>query len=485
LPEETFRALIPLALANEPLAVGVLLEMGIDSPERIEQLARSGLLRHTAEGRVELLQTIRSALLERGGPVLEREGHLRLATYYGQSRRPESIRERLLHLVAGEAFHDAVQILKFHERTVLNVGYSDALRASLRHLTLALPPSEDRVLALRVEAGLLQLHSEYTDAILSLRRAIVEASDDHMVAADCLLRIADLYVRQNAVDRAEAALEAARRLGPFQKRLAAYVVLTEARIMEARADWGRAQELARHAYESSRKLRPADVALESVALWSKLAALAGDPEGGLSIVEQGLADSRRAGRLDIVFNLILVRARIYAEQGEPNRAQAEMRSMRSEAEALGYLSPLTYTLSGLSALAAQSERWDEAMSYGRQAASLAERLGNTAVLGHTLAVMAACELRMSQTNKDASLLVAAQEHGERAVSLLQRIRLTDSLPIAYGYLTDVYLELKLVPQARAAFEEASRLAKEIGLKWLLDQLDVDVLPRLVAAEKDL
>jgi tetratricopeptide (TPR) repeat protein len=486
IPDETFQALIPLALANEPLSVEVLLEMGIPSIEDVDHLVDSGLLRHTAEGRVELLQTIRAALVNRAGPSLERTGHLRLAEFYSQSRRPESIRERLLHLVAGESFKEAIAILRIHERTVLNVGYSDALHASLRHLSLALPAGEERVLALRVEAALLQLHADYTEAILALRRAIVEAGEDRPIAADCLLRIADLYVRQNSVDRAEAALEAARRLGPFQRRLEAYMMLTQARITEAKTDWARAQELARDAYESSRRLRPPDVALESVALWSKLAALTGDREGSLQIVEEGLSDARKHGRLDIVFNLILVRARIYAERGDSDRAQAEMRAMRAEAEALGYLSPLTYTLSGLCALAVQAEQWDEALGYGRQAAALAERLGNMLVLGHTLGIMAACEIRMAHARPEpAAVLISAQEHAERAISVLQRITLTDSLVIAYAYLTEVYLDRQLIPQARAAFEESLRLAKELGMKWMLDQLAADTLPRLLEEEQKL
>ncbi len=482
LAEETMRALVPLALANEPLAVPVLVEMGIGGPERVEELVHSGLLRKTAEDRVELLQIVRTALVARAGPSLEREGHLRLAEFYRQSRRPEAIREQFLHLVSGEAFPEAIELLDAQERVILNVGYSEALRSAFRHLTLALPAGPSRILALRTEAALLQLHSDYTEAILSLRRATVEAGENRQDSAECLLRIVELYLKQSAVDQAESALESARKLGPFSKRLEAFLILSEARVIEARSSWPRAQELAREAFVMARRLRPPDVGLESLALWAKLAALGGNQEAGLQTVEQGLADARTGGRLDIVFNLLLVRARVYSERGEAGRAQAEMLAMRSEAEALGYLSPLTYTLSALCALALQAERWEEGMAYGHQATALAERLGNTAVLGHTLSTMAAAELRIADVRSDPSLLIAAREHAERAVSILQRIRVTDSLAIAYGYLAEIYLGLKLLPESRNAAAEAVRLASDMGLKWLLDQLENDYGPRFREAE---
>jgi tetratricopeptide (TPR) repeat protein/DNA-binding MarR family transcriptional regulator len=481
LPEETFLSLVPLALATEPLPMEVVADMGLRTTDRVEELVRTGLLRHTAEGRVELLQIVRSAIVERAGPGVEKEGHRRLAEYYNQSRRPEAIRERFLHLVASEGFVDAVETIREHQQTILNVGFSESLRASLRHLTLALPAGPDRVLALRVEASLLQLHSDYTEAILSLRRAIVESGEDHESQAECLLRIVDLYVRQDAVDQGEAALESARRLGPFQPRLQAFLILGEARILEARSDWGRAQGLARQAFELSRDLQPKDVALESITLWSKLAALGGEAEGALQIVNQGLTEARRAGRLDIVFSLLLVRARVFAESGDAGQAQDEMRAMRSEAEALGYLSPLTYTLSGLCALASQAGRWDEALAYGRQATSLAERLGNQLVQGHTLGIIGSSEMRMAAARSDPSLLLAAREHAEKGVGILQKLRVTDSLAIAQIYLAEIYLDLKLLPLAKASCLEALRHADELGLKWLKDQIQSDFRPRFEAA----
>jgi tetratricopeptide (TPR) repeat protein/DNA-binding PadR family transcriptional regulator len=481
LPDPIFRALVPLALANEPLPVSVLQEMGLETEERVEELVRSGLLRNTAEGRVEILQIVRVALIERGGPTLERVGHLRLAEYYGRSRRTESIRERFLHLVAGEAFQEAVEIISTHERTILNVGYSDALRASVRHLSLALPSGPQRVTVLRAEAALLQLHAEYTDSILSLRRAIVESTEDRAIAADCLLRIVDLYLRQSNLDQAQAAMDQARKLGPFAKRVAAFMLLSEARITEAQANWVRAQALAREAFIMAQGEHPPDVALESIALWSKLAVLGADPAGALALIEQGLDAARQASRLDIVFNLMLVRARVHSERGDAALAQSEMRKMRVEAEALGYLGPLTYTLGGLSALAFQAERWEEGLAYARQAVSLAERLGNHLVQGHTLAIMATSEMQMALKRNDKSLMIAAREHAERGVSILQKIRLTDSLALAYGYLADVYLGMDLVPEAVDACRQALRLGAELGLKWLIDQIRSDLLVRLEAA----
>ena len=97
--------------------------------------------------------------------------------------------------------------------------------------------------------------------------------------------------------------------------------------------------------------------------------------------------------MDIVFNLLQVRARAYADTGRGDLAEIELNTIRSEAEALGYLTQLTYTLSGLAAVAVEGGRWAEASAYARQASALAERLGNDLVLGHTLATLCSSEFR--------------------------------------------------------------------------------------------
>jgi tetratricopeptide (TPR) repeat protein/DNA-binding MarR family transcriptional regulator len=458
LPLEELVGLLPVALANEPIPVSFVGETAGISSVRLEQLVQIGLLQKTHQGRIEVLQVVRGALLTRVGPLEERAAHLTLAAYYGRSHRPESVRERFLHLVAAEAWRLATQILERQERTLLSLGYSDQLRNALRHLTLAMPRGKGRVLALRVEATLLRLHSEYSEAILSLRRAISEAEGDSRFQAESLCQIVELCVRLGQLEEADRELATARTMGPFTRRLEVFLQLSEARIIDARGDYPKAQASYLEIFERARRARVPDLALESIAAWSRIASIGGEYEAALRVVDQGLPDARQSGRLDIVFNLLLVRARAYAEMGQADQAESEMRAIRAEAESLGYLNQLAYVLSGLAAMAAERERWPEVVGYARQASSLAERLGNDLVLGHTLGVLASGERRQG-------LLEDARAHAERAVSVLGRLPPSDSLMLAHAYLAEVYHDLARAEAATQHWEAAIGLADKLGLPW--------------------
>lgn len=467
--------LLPLALANEPLPASFVLEASGLPHVRIEQLTRTGVLQGSLTGRLELLQVVRTVLLNRVPPAEERAAHLKLAAYYGRSHRPEAVRERFLHLVEGEAWRLAIQLLTHQERTLLSLGYADSLRASFRHLTIALPKGPHRVRAFRLEAAILRAHSEYADAVNSLRRAIADAEGDPRVESECLMAIVELYSRMRQLPEAQRTMEEARAKGFPTRRLQLLALLSEARILELSGDLPTAQRQFQQGFELAKRARMPDLALEGVAAWSRLASLGGDREGAVSVVAEGLADARASGRQDIVFNLLLVRARAYAETGRKDLAENEMRLIRTEAESLGYLSQLTYTLSGLSAMAVEGERWNDAVMYARQASALAERLGNDTVLGHTLAVLCAGELRQG-FNDDAKI------HGEKAVAVLSRLPPSDSLMLAHAYLTEVYLSLKDAAKARTQYDAAMELADKMGMAWWKERIQAEVGDRLAAAQ---
>ena len=467
LPPEELVGLVPVALANEPIPTSFVADNAGIAPTRLDQLVQTGLLQKTLAGRIEVLQVVRTALLAKVGPVEERAGHLTLAAYYGRSHRPEAVRERFLHLVSAEAWRMAAQILDRQERTLLSLGYSDQLRNALRHLTLAMPRGKARVQALRVEATLLRLHSEYSEAILSLRRAITEADGDRRVEAESLCQIVELCVRMRQIDEAERALAEARRKGPFSRRVEVFLMLSEARLIESKGDLPSAQAQYLGVYDRAKRTRVADLALESIAAWSRIASLGGEHDAALRVVTEGLPGARQSGRLDIVFNLLLVRARAYAEKGQKDLAEAEMRMIRSEAESLGYLNQLTYVLSGLAAMAAEGERWPEVVAFSRQASGLAERLGNDVVLGHTLAILCAGERRQG-------LLEDSLSHGERAVSVLSRLPPSDSLMLAHAYLAETYGELQRDDDARGQYNLALALADRMGLPWWKTKLEKEL-----------
>lgn len=463
LEREEVLALLPIALATEPLPVSFLIAGGVSTEEVLNKLVSSGLAQRAQGGRIDLVQPVRAALLTRVGPSDERDAHLRLASFYARSRRAEAVRERFLHYTAAEAWKPALEILQKNERTLLSLGYSELLRNAFRHLSLAIPRGQQRVRALRAEATLLRLHSEFGEAILSLRRAITEAEGDTKLEAELRLMLVDPHVRTGQLEEARGALDAARRGGVPTRRIQSLLLFSEGRIAEGAGDLPLAQQLYERAFDLGRRFRAGDAALEALAAWSRVATVGGEHQSALRIAERGLPEARQSGRLDIVFSLMMARARSYAETGQTDLAEAEMRTVRTEAEALGYLTYLTYTLSGLCAMAVEAGKWTEVVGLGRQTISLAEKVGNNTVLGHTLALMGSGELRQLH-------FADARSYGERAVAILSKGAPSDSLIIARAYLCETYLEMGMTDEATDQFNEVAALARILGTTFWVPNL---------------
>ncbi len=187
--------------------------------------------------------------------------------------------------------------------------------------------------------------------------------------------------------------------------------------------------------------------------------------------------------MDIAFNLQLVRARAYAETGREPLAEREIKSIRTEAESLGYLNQLTYTLSGLAAMAIEGKRWGEAVGYAKQASTLAERLGNDLVLGHTLALLCTTEFREAYYGGGSGLIQEAIGHGERGVEILERLPGSDSLVLAHSYLAEVYAHSRNTNPAREHYDRALLLADALGLPWLKERITEEVGPMVASAER--
>lgn len=471
LSELDVEGLLAAAISDEPVPVSFLQEVGSLTSERIGELASQGLLQRSSEGRIDLPQAVRAAIVARVSPASVRAAHLELARFYGRSHRTEAVRERFLHLVAGEAWKFAGDLLSRQEQTLLASGFSEALRSALRQLTLSSGSEPLRVRALRVEAQLLRVHSEYQEAISCLRRAASESQRDARVQAECYLSTVELHARLQQVREAEQALTEARRIAPSTRRLQVYFLHCEARILEARGTLVRARELFSETFQLARKASQPDLALEALARWSRLASMTTEREGIEPLIDAGIPEARDSGRMDIVFNLMSVRARNFVELGRTDEAMAELNRIRAEAEGLGYLSQLVYALSGLSALATELLRWDEAAGYARQASELAERLGNEVILGHTLAIRCSSELRQGHLDQ-------ARVDGERAVQVLSRLPPSDSLPMAHAYLAEVYGRQPDLERAIRHYNDAIRISETLGLKWWVERVRAELGPLL-------
>jgi tetratricopeptide (TPR) repeat protein/DNA-binding MarR family transcriptional regulator len=478
LPEEEVRAVLPVALANEPLPLTFVGELGDLPPGRLQELIRTGILHKTLQGRVEVLQVVRTALMTRVGPAEERGAHLQLAVYYSRSHRPESVRERFLHLVEGESWRSAAQLLSRQERVILRLGYSETLRQALRHLATVLPRGQSKVRVLTIEASLLRAHSDYSEAIVAHRRAIADSNDDPRVTCESHLSIVDLYLHLRQVEEGRREYEAARKIGAVSRRLQAYFVLTEARLATATGNNQVALTRYQEAFELARRFNSTDLALESIAAWASLVEPRGGREVALRMIGEALPEARRVGRMDVVFNLLLVRARAYTEVGRYDLAEAEVKQIRSEAEALGYLTQLTYALSGLAATSIEARRYGEGAAYAKQASALAERLGNDLVLGHTLATQCTAEFRQADATGELHFLEEAIGHGERGVEVLNRVPPAESLVLAHAYLAEAYAMKGDPEKTRENYEKGLDLAKRLNLGWLQDRLREEVGPKV-------
>ena len=461
---DEIRALLPIALSNEPLPIGFISDSRALSPGRLPEVIRMGVLQRTLQGRLEILQVVRSALLRKVGPADERQAHLTLAEFYTGSHRPEAIRERFLHLVDGEAWKAASQVLIQQERALFALGYSDTLRSALRHLSRALPRGPSKVRVLLAEAGLLRHHSDYSEAVSTTRRAIAESNEDPKVTCEGLLSIVDLLTRLHQVDEALKEYRNAEKIGPLTRRLQVFFVLSEARILEAQGQPTRAKY--QEAFELGRRYRITDLSLESIAAWSRLEEVESGPEVALKIIADALPDARQAGRVDIAFNLRLVRARAYLRVGQADLAENEMKLVRSEAESLGYLNQLAYSLDGLAATALSTGNVAEAISYGKQACSLAERLGNDLVLGHALAALCLAELRQADGPSGPEHIRASIDHGERSVEILSRLPASEALAFAHGYLADSYIQFHDVERGTHHYRSALEVCDSLNLGWV-------------------
>jgi hypothetical protein len=248
--------------------------------------------------------------------------------------------------------------------------------------------------------------------------------------------------------------------------LQAYFLLSQARLLEAKGDVHSARGRFQEAYELARRYKITDLALESIATWSRLEDLESGPEVALKITTEALPEARQAGRIDIAFNLRLVRARAYFRMGQVSLAESEIKLVRAEAESLGYLIQLCYALDGLVAAAAQSGRLKEAASYAKQSSSLAERLGNDVVLGHSLAQLCSIEGKLATEENSADMLADAIVHGKRSLEVLGRLPPSEVLVFAHSYLSEVYLMVADSSKAKASYKTALDLCDRLGLDWL-------------------
>jgi tetratricopeptide (TPR) repeat protein/DNA-binding MarR family transcriptional regulator len=472
-PEEV-RAILPIALANEPLPATFVTDDERLTATRLAELSRMGILHRTLQGRVEVLQVVRGAILARVNAADERAAHLELAKFYSRTRRPEAVRERFLHLVEGQSWRAAAQLLSQQERIVLRLGYSEILRGALRHLATVLPRGPSRVRVLEAEASLLRAHSDYSEAIVSLRRAVADSADDPRSECENLLAIVELQLRLRDLDQAKNDLASAQRIGPISRRLHAYFALTEGRLSEAQGDNRGAQEKYELAFESARRTRNTDLALESIAAWSRLEERQTGPEVALRLVSAALPEARRDNRLDVVFNLLLVRARAYVRMGKDDLAETDLKLIRSDAESLGYVNQLAHALSGLAAIAGTEQRWPEAINYAKQASALAERLGNDLVLGHSLGLLCGFESHQAINGGGPAVADDAIAHGNMSVEVLSRIAPTDSLALAHGYLAELFAFKKDRSKAVDHYQRALGVANKLDMTWLRDTLVSDV-----------
>ncbi len=478
LPSTDFRAVLLVTLANEPLPADLVRETaGVDA-NRLQDLVRTGVLQPSGNDRVEALEVVRKAVLETMHPRDEREARLALARFYGLSHRPEALRERFQHLVAGEELTGALRLLREHQQVILRLGYSDSLRRAFRHLSAGLPRGPSRLQVLMAEAALVRRHAENAEAIVTLRRVIAEAGERNPLAEEARLGIVEQLLRAGQPAEAFVEFERARKLPRPTRRLGILLRLTEGRVAEARGNSEAAFKLYQEAVDLSKSSDP-DLGLEAIGAWSRLAASSKEPHTVLRVLESALPRARRANRTDVVLNLLMARSRAHFEEGRTDLAEVDVLAIRSEAESLGYVSLLAYALSSLASLAIEKSAWTAASGYARQAIAVAEQVGNDMILGYTLFTLSAATLR--QTDDGADDLDRANRalvYLERSVEVLGRMPPSELLVMANCYLAEVWLTKKGIPLARKYYGVALALGNQLNLIRTTQRIAADLGPRL-------
>lgn len=453
-PEEVL-GVLPVALANEPMPISFVLESRELSEGQLQSLTHAGMLNTPAPGYVEVFQVLRAAFVAKADRTQVRAAHIQLARYYSRSHRPEAVREQFLHFTAAAAYSRAAEILNHQEAGLLASGYSVALRTSLQELADSASQSILRVRALRTLASLQRIRSEYLDAIQSLQKAAAAAGDDGKLRAECLLSTVDLHCRLHQLTDADAALRAAEELPLTTRRLQLLDELSRARVDEEKANYAGAGAVYSEVFAQAKRARIEDLALDALARWAHVASLAGDQGARYDFIDEGIVQARNSGRVDILFALMSQKVRIYIESRNLKAAEADLIKIRSECEALGYLSQLVYTLSGFVALCADTGRWAEMDSYAAETIETARRLGNDLVVGHTLALQCNGKLQRGDYAEAVNL-------GTQSIQVLERLPLSDSLLFAHGTLADAYAEWGHQQEGLAHYEQALRLADRFG-----------------------
>ncbi|HEV2449116.1 MAG TPA: hypothetical protein VGU43_01750, partial [Thermoplasmata archaeon] len=300
-----------------------------------------------------------------------------------------------------------------------------------------------------------RIRSEYADAILSLQRAAAAAGDDDKLKAESLLSTIDLHCRLGKLDEAEAALRAAEEIPMNTRRLQLLDQLSKARVEEQKGNYAAAGTDYSEVFAQAKRSRVEDLALEALARWARVAPVGGDQEARSKLIEEGILEARNSGRVDILFALMSHRARMFIEARNLPAAEADLIKIRSECEALGYLSQLVYTLSGFVALCADTGRWAEMETYATETIETARRLGNELVVGHTLAVQ--CNGKLQQGDYPGAVSLGIQ-----SVQVLERLPLSESLLFAHGTLADAYAEWGKQQEGLSHYDEAMRLADRFG-----------------------
>ena len=224
LSHEDIRAVLPVALANEPIPIAFASEFEGTPIARLLELERMGVLHRTLQGRVEVLLVVKTALLARATPSDEREAHSRLALYYSRSHRPDAVRERFLHLVEGEFWKPAAQLLSQQETTLLRSRLLGAA-AQRPEAPLQRPapgPTQGSRPSSRGDASCASTPStrkrSRPSGVLYPNPAVSRGPRE---SASC--PSPDMYIHLHQVDEAQKAFEAAEAIGPVSRRLRAFL----------------------------------------------------------------------------------------------------------------------------------------------------------------------------------------------------------------------------------------------------------------------
>jgi tetratricopeptide (TPR) repeat protein len=243
-----------------------------------------------------------------------------------------------------------------------------------------------------------------------------------------------------------------------------------------RGELSRARELWNEALDSARSAGHQSDLVAALTASGWVHDRLGHGAAGLELLEEGIESARRARQLPQLLWLLLNRATALMHKGDHDAARATLEEALEVAGKLGGEDPRVLVLEGLGFVATRTGRTAEAQRWLQSAQASASAEG--------LERKAAIQTFLAENALDRELVDEAESLARSAIEIAERLDNPERLAFVRWARARVYAAKGELDRAVLEMEEAIRLSRKIGYRWLQGALACD-LGHLQASRKDL